>query len=640
MIKILKLKILFSKWMSKIPFLPVYLIFIIDFFFLLFCLVNSYIFLKSVDPSYLSIEKGVLWASLMLASLVIFMSWKRTYKGFVRFTDIYEIINIGLVFTLSLFTFFIIDLFDSLFDLRLNVPMSFIFLTHIGSFLIFIIYRLTIKEGFLRIQHKSKKSRNIVIFGAGQSGRIMYQVLKKESNFNFSISGFFDDDKSKVGKFLFGIKIFSGDILLEKIFKEKNIGELIVATNRLTNRRKKELFDLCYQYSVEVKILPALKAFENDKLELKDLRNINLEELLGRDTIELEQNHLSRFFEGKVVLVTGAGGSIGSELCRQISKYPISKLILLDIAESALYDINQELNRMNLSFYVEPVLADIRNKRLIEQIFLKYKPNFVFHAAAYKHVPLMESFPKLAIETNIIGTKNLADAAEEAGVEKFVLISTDKAVNPTNVMGASKRMAELYIQSRFYCSNSSGTTQFITTRFGNVLGSNGSVIPLFLKQIEAGGPVTVTHKDIERFFMTIPEACKLVMEAGSMGQGGEIYVFDMGEPVKILDLAEKMIVLSGKVPNKDIIIEISGLRSGEKLYEELIGINEIFKPTHHPKIHIVQSFPSSFEEISLVVDDLKKGIIDDCVEDELILKIKHIIPEFLSSYSRFNLLDN
>jgi FlaA1/EpsC-like NDP-sugar epimerase len=640
MIKILKLKILFSKWIGKVPFLPVYLIFIIDLLFLLFCLLNSFIFLKSVDPSYLSTEKGILWASLMLASFVIFMRWKRTYKGFVRFTDIYEIINIGLVFTLSLISFFIIDLFDSLIDLRLNIPMSFIFLTHIGSFLIFIFYRLTIKEVFLKIQHISKKSKNIVIFGAGQSGRIMYQVLKKQSNFNFYISGFFDDDKSKVGKFLFGIKIFSGDISLEKVFKEKSIGELIVATNRLTNRRKKELFDLCYQYNVEVKILPALKSFESDKLELKDLRNINLEELLGRDTIELDQNHLSRFFEGKVILVTGAGGSIGSELCRQIAKHPISKLILLDIAESALYDINQELKRMNLSFYIEPVLADIRNRRLIEQIFLKYKPNFVFHAAAYKHVPLMESFPKLAIETNIIGTKNLADAAEEAGVEKFVLISTDKAVNPTNVMGASKRMAELYIQSRFYCSNSSGTTQFITTRFGNVLGSNGSVIPLFLNQIEAGGPVTVTHKDIERFFMTIPEACKLVMEAGSMGQGGEIYVFDMGEPVKILDLAEKMIVLSGKVPNRDIIIEISGLRSGEKLYEELIGINEIFKPTHHPKIHIVQSFPSSFEEISLVVDELKIGIIDDCKEDDLILKIKHIIPEFLSSYSRFNLLDN
>jgi FlaA1/EpsC-like NDP-sugar epimerase len=588
----------------------------------------------------MSLDDSVLWASTMLSLLTLLMFWKKTYRGIVRFADVYEILNFGLIFSLSIFLFFILYLSDILFEFNLNLPKSFIFLSHVGSFVFLILYRLTIKEIFFRIQRIKKKSNNIVIFGGGQGGMLVYQMLNRELNSGFNVSGFFDDDKSKTGKLLYGIKILSGDSKLEKIFIEKSIVELIVAAKPLTNRRKKELFDLCYKHNVKVRFLPAFETYDNDKLELRDLRSIKLEELLGRDPIELDQKHLSESFEGKVVLVTGAGGSIGSELCRQISNYPIAKLVLLDMAESALYDINQELVRKNLSFFVEPVLVDIRNKTSVNQIFAKYKPNLVFHAAAYKHVPLMESFPKLAIEVNIVGTKNIADASVEFLVEKFILISTDKAVNPTNVMGASKRMAELYIQSRFYCPVASSPTQFITTRFGNVLGSNGSVIPLFMKQIESGGPVTVTHKEIERFFMTIPEACRLVMEAGSMGKGGEIYVFDMGESVKIYDLAEKMITLTGKIPNKDILIEVTGLRSGEKLYEELVGLSEKFKPTHHPKIHIVQSFPLDFSVINSVIEELHFGLLNNSSEDILIGRLKQIIPEFVSSYSRFTILDN
>jgi FlaA1/EpsC-like NDP-sugar epimerase len=635
-----RLKVLFAKWIGKLPYLPVYLVFLIDFSFMLFCMIYFYFLLESVAPTYMSLDDSILWSSFMLGFLTILMIWKKTYRGIVRFSDVYEIINFGFVFAVSIFLFLVIYLSDVLFEFDLALPKSFIFLSHVGSFVFLILYRLTIKEIFFRIQKTKSKSINIIIFGGGQGGRMVFQMLNRELDSRFNVSGFFDDDKSKTGKLLYGIKILSGDTNLEKYFSEKNIVELIVAAKELTNRRKKELFDLCYKHNVKVRFLPALETYENKNLELRDLRNIKLEELLGRDTIELDQNHLVDSFEGKVVLVTGAGGSIGSELCRQISQYPIAKLVLLDMAESALYDINQELLRKNLTFFVEPVLVDIRNKASVNKIFAKYKPNLVFHAAAYKHVPLMESFPKLAIEVNILGTKNIADASVDFMVEKFILISTDKAVNPTNVMGASKRMAEIYIQSRFYCTTSPSPTQFITTRFGNVLGSNGSVIPLFMKQIESGGPVTVTHKEIERFFMTIPEACRLVMEAGSMGNGGEIYVFDMGDSVKIYDLAEKMITLTGKIPNKDIHIEITGLRSGEKLYEELIGVSEKFKSTHHPKIHIVQSFPLDFPVINSVIIELQLGLLNNSSEDILIGRIKQIIPEFISSYSRFTILDN
>lgn len=640
MIKILKLKILFSKWIGKIPYLPVYLVFLIDLLIILFSLVSSFVFLKSVDQNYLTIWDSFIWSSMIMLSLGAAMLWKKTFRGFVRFTDIYEIINFILVFTSSFLLFGIIYFLNFYYGLKLNIPIYFIFLGHVGAFMIIILYRLMIKEIFFKFQTVKKKTNNVLIFGAGHSGMMVYQMLKREVNSKFNVCCFFDDDKSKYGKLLYGVKIFMGDGVLEQLIIEKEIVELIVAVKRISNKRKKELFDLCYQYDIKVRFLPSLETMDSSQFEFGDLRSIKLEELLGRDPIELDQKHLIDSFQGKIVLVTGAGGSIGSELCRQIARYPIQKLILLDSAESALYDIHQELVRKNYSFFVEPVLADIRNVKSVKQIFSKYKPNLVFHAAAYKHVPLMETFPKLAIDTNIIGTKNLADASVSQGVEKFILISTDKAVNPTNVMGASKRMAELYIQSRFYESSLPSKTQFITTRFGNVLGSNGSVIPLFMKQIEAGGPVTVTHKEIERFFMTIPEACRLVMEAGSMGNGGEIYVFDMGEPVRIYDLAEKMISLSGKVPNKDISIEITGLRSGEKLYEELIGMAEKFKNTHHPKIHIVQSFVSDYQVINTVIENLAKGICEDVGEDVLIASIKQVVPEFVSSYSRFTILDN
>lgn len=636
----LRFKIFVSKIIGKVPHIPVYLVFIIDLAFVTLSMVAAYLFLKSVDRSYLSFGDTLKWSCVILASLMTIMIWKKTFRGFVRFTDIYEVFNFIYVFTYSFFLFIGIGIICEFSSFNFSVPYSYLILVHVGSFVSIILYRLAIKEVFFRAQITKKKSKSVLIFGAGQSGMMVYQMIKKDVRSGYNVFGFFDDDKSKYGKQLFGQKIYNGAGVLEEIIHKNEISELIVAIKNISNKRKKEIFDLCYQYKMVVKFLPSLETVDNKNIQLADLRNIKLEELLGRDPIELEQEHLLMTFKDKVVLVTGAAGSIGSELCRQITRYPIKKLILLDSAESPLYDIHQELLRKNYPFFIEPLLADVRNEKIVRQIFAKNKPQLVFHAAAYKHVPLMETFPKHAIETNIVGTKYLADAAVESNVEKFILISTDKAVNPTNVMGASKRMAELYIQSRFYFLSKPSNTQFITTRFGNVLGSNGSVIPLFMKQIEAGGPVTVTHKEIERYFMTIPEACRLVMEAGSMGNGGEIYVFDMGEPVKIFDLAEKMITMGGKIPNKDIRIEITGLRSGEKLYEELVGESEQFKPTHHPKIHIVQSLISDYLNVNLTVEELLLGIIEDRSEDYLIKKIKERVPEFISSYSRFTILDN
>jgi FlaA1/EpsC-like NDP-sugar epimerase len=637
--KMIKYKILLSKFVSRIPYIPVYIVFLLDLFVISFIAFFISIFFQTIDKSYLSKSEYFFWSCIIVFCLGLVMSWKKTYRGIVRFTDIFEVINFVNVFLFSIALFLFFFLSNSVLDLGITVPLSYILLVHIGAFVNLILYRLLVKEVFSKMRSVKKRTENVLIFGAGQMGMFVFQLLKRQINSPYNIIGFFDDDKRKISKRIFGVKIFSGDTQLEEQLVENQIVEVILAARNISNKRKKELFDLCYKHHVKISLLPSFKQMDLNKLELRDLRSIKLEELLGRDPIELNQSHLNESFEGKVVLVTGAGGSIGSELCRQISTYPIQKLVLLDSAESALYDINQELLRKNLSIYIEPVLADVRNKRQIHQIFAKYKPSYVFHAAAYKHVPLMETFPKLAIETNVIGSRILADCAVEFGVEKFILISTDKAVNPTNVMGATKRMAELYIQSKFHAGDDRGSTQFITTRFGNVLGSNGSVIPLFMKQIESGGPVTVTHQSIERFFMTIPEACRLVMEAGSMGKGGEIYVFDMGEPVKIYDLAEKMIRLTGKTPNQDISIEITGLRSGEKLYEELVGSYEEFKATHHPKIHIVQSYPAEFHRINQTVTQLEEGIKADKNEDYLIYLIKNTIPEFVSSYSRFSVLD-
>lgn len=430
-----------------------------------------------------------------------------------------------------------------------------------------------------------------------------------------------------------GVKIFHTSSL-EEIIKKEKIKKLIVAIKNPNKSNKRAIIDVCLANHVEILNVPSPTNWINGEFTSKQIKPIRIEDLLGRATIKLNPDRLSQEFDGKTILITGAAGSIGSEIVRQIVTLNPEKLIILDQAESPLYDLEVELNEKGNLHYVEAVIGDIRNYDRLENVFRTFKPQYVFHAAAYKHVPLMENNPSEALITNVLGSKNLVDLSLKYGVDRFVLISTDKAVNPTNVMGCSKRIAEIYAQS----ANQLGKTKFITTRFGNVLGSNGSVIPLFKKQIENGGPLTVTDKRITRFFMTIPEACQLVLEAETMGKGGEIFVFDMGESVKIYDLAKKMVSLSGLELGKDIEIKITGLRPGEKLYEELLTNEENTQPTHHPQILIASVRDYDFEEIAQSILSLTE-LFEGQNNNAIVQKMKDIVPEFKSNNSVFEKLD-
>ncbi|MET0944428.1 MAG: nucleoside-diphosphate sugar epimerase/dehydratase, partial [Flavobacterium sp.] len=416
---------------------------------------------------------------------------------------------------------------------------------------------------------------------------------------------------------------------------------LILADKSLTIAEKMAIVDECLEYNFKVFTLPAVTDWENPNEISKKVKNIQIQDLLERNPIVLDNKAITNQIKSKTILITGAAGSIGSEIVWQIKSFNPANIIILDQAETPLHHLSLELSKINTTAKIHSIIADIRNFEVLEAIFKQYKPHIVYHAAAYKHVPLMEENPAQAIFTNVAGTKSLADLAMKYGVDKFVMVSTDKAVNPSNVMGASKRIAEKYVQSLFYNFNNENKkgTKFITTRFGNVLGSNGSVVPLFTQQIAKGGPITITHPEIIRYFMTIPEACQLVLEAGAMGQGGEIYIFDMGKPVKIIDLAKKMIRLAGLIPEKDIQIQIVGLRPGEKLYEELLNDSSKALPTYHEKIMIAEDRSDNFEELEKEVVELIH-IAKSFDNHEIVIKMKAIVPEFISMNSTFEVLDN
>jgi FlaA1/EpsC-like NDP-sugar epimerase len=493
--------------------------------------------------------------------------------------------------------------------------------------------RFIVKLIYLESTKNKSEKVNVLVYGAGVSGLITKRTISKDRFINQKIIGFLDDNRKLHNTRLEGTRIYSPEKINE-LAKEFDIKTVIIAIQNPEKENINRIVEKCLSLGISVQKVPRPKSWINGEFSSKQLSKINIEDLLGRKPIQLDQGKISEELKGKVVIVTGAAGSIGSGLVRQIGNYEPKNIILLDQAESALYDLQQELHAKGNAFPFDIVIGDIRNYDRLKRVFEFYKPEYVFHAAAYKHVPLMENNPSEAVLTNVKGTKNLVDLALEYGVEKFVMISTDKAVNPTNVMGASKRVAEIYAQTK----NQLGKTKFVTTRFGNVLGSNGSVIPLFQKQIEQGGPLTITDERITRFFMTIPEACQLVLEAGSMGNGGEIFVFDMGKSVKIIDLAKKMIQLSGLEIGKDIEIKVTGLRPGEKLYEELLASEENTIPTHNPQILIAKTKENSEDQLKVIEDLIQ--LFDNQQNEQIVRKMKDIVPEYISNNSEFEKLDN
>lgn len=560
------------------------------------------------------------------------------FKGIIRHTSFEDMKRVFLSVTFgTLILFFISFTKHFYFETSFLFPTTVIFAEYFICIFLLIVVRIAVKLIYVEGLKDNKKMIPTVIYGAGIYGLITKHTLEKDTRLNSNVICFIDDDEKMIKNRLEGLKI-GHTSSLEKIIKKRGIKRLIVAIKRPNNINKRKVIDICLANNVEVLNVPDPRQWIDGTFSSKQIKPIKIEHLLGREPIKLDKDLLDDEFRNKTILVTGAAGSIGSEIVRQLTHYQPKKVIMLDQGESPLYDLQMELKENNKIHLTETVIGDIRNHKRLENVFKTFKPQIVFHAAAYKHVPLMEDNPSEAILTNVQGTKNLVDLAHKYKVEKFVQVSTDKAVNPTNVMGCSKRIAEIYAQSM----NEKSTTKYITTRFGNVLGSNGSVIPLFKRQIEAGGPVTVTDKKITRFFMTIPEACQLVLEAGLMGEGGEIFVFDMGESVKIYDLALKMIKLSGLEVDKDIKIKITGLRPGEKLYEELLANEENTMPTHHPQILKAKVRTYNFENIEKEINELT-NMFGKQINDNIVIKMKQIVPEFISNnstYSKFDKNDN
>ena len=568
-----------------------------------------------------------------LVSLVGFLA-VGSFKGIVRHTGTKDAINVFWASTVVAALLFTIALVTRNYGVTsiYSIPLSIISIHYLLNIVVLIASRFIFKYLFDKIASNYKKPKNVLIYGAGDSGLLTYTALSNSSGSKYKVVGFLDDSRLKIGKQFNRIKIYDPNSIDEVFIKKHDIQEIIVS---IQNIKPFELFgrvDSLTGLPATIKMVPPVQQWIDGELNAGQIKDVRIEDLLDRTPIKIDNPVLKKELDNKVILVTGAAGSIGSEIARQISKYNYKHLILLDQAESDLYDLQQSFLRKEVqNFSVE--LADIRNEDRIRSVFDTYEIDLIFHAAAYKHVPLMENNPYEAVRVNVYGSSLLMKFAISHKVQKFIMVSTDKAVNPTNVMGATKRVAEMYAN----CLNAQGKTKFVTTRFGNVLGSNGSVIPLFKRQIENGGPLTVTHKDITRFFMTIPEACRLVLEAGVMGNGGEIYVFDMGESVKIFDLAKKMIHLSGRRYPEDIDIHISGLRPGEKLYEELLSTEENTIPTYNEKILIARTENMNMEEIKSKIENLINELNIEHLE--IVKKIKGIVPEYKSNNSEYEILD-
>ncbi|MBU3024427.1 polysaccharide biosynthesis protein [Zobellia galactanivorans] len=585
----------------------------------------------------LDFEIDRLFIQLPIIALIALASFIFTgsHKGVIRHTGVRDVYNIFNAICLSSILLISMVLFNrelGVFE-NFTVPLGIIIIHSLLSFVALTASRYVFKALYNNLMARDfKVNKNVLIFGAGESGILTQNALVNHTKSRVRVVGYVDEDVKKVGKQINGVKVFHKDVLNRDFIVKNNISEVIFSIQNIDPRSLKVLVEGLVDFPVQVKIVPPVEQWINGELKVSQIKQIQIEDLLDRAPINIKNSKIAGEIKNKVVLVTGGAGSIGSEIVRQVCTYNYKSLIVIDQSESALYDLQQELKQNGYHNFM-PIVGDVRDKNRLNNLFQEYKPNIVFHAAAYKHVPLMEYNAYEAIKINVAGTKVVADLSISHNVDKFIFISTDKAVNPTNVMGATKRIAEMYIS----CMQQKGKTKFITTRFGNVLGSNGSVIPLFKKQIEKGGPLTVTHENVTRFFMTIPEASQLVLEAGAMGEGGEIFIFDMGESVKIFDLAKNMIKLSGLRYPEDIDIKITGLRPGEKLYEELLANGENTLPTYHKKIMIGKTRELDYTLVHAKIDEL--CVSNMFFNESTVSLMKEIVPEFISNNSELCLLD-
>lgn len=581
-------------------------------------------------------------AIILVVKMAVFVYFK-SYTGIIRHTSIEDAKMLFRVNTLSLGILLLcyVISWGGQTNTFLHLPLSILVIDYFVSSFALIFSRLLVKSIYENILGSFKTNVSVIIYGAGYLGLMVKNTLMKDKKKKYEILCFVDDNPQKINKTIEGVKVISRKEAINNYIKDYkgSAVEVIFAIQSIPPTTKTKIVEEFLSNEVTIKTIPPISQWMDGELNINQIQHIKIEDLLEREAISINNRLVKQFITDKKVLVTGAAGSIGSELVRQLIKFSPSKLVLIDQAESALYDLETELIRMDIGGVLPNIRVEILNvssEKSVEKLFREERPQVVFHAAAYKHVPLMEKNPYNAVKVNVFGTKNVANLSSKYGVEKFVMVSTDKAVNPTNVMGATKRLAEMYVQGlNTYHGNS---TRFIITRFGNVLGSNGSVIPLFKKQIEVGGPITVTHPDIIRYFMTIPEACQLVLEAGTMGKGGEVYVFDMGEPVKIVDLAKKMVQLSGLVLDRDIKIVFTGLRPGEKLFEELLHSNENTIPTYHNKIMIAKVVAEDFDMLSTAFQKLET-IISKMDNVEIVMALKKLIPEYVSNNSVYEKLD-
>lgn len=602
------------------------LLILIDIIIIIGCYTASLLFL---DIQITNIKRFIVEMAIVVAIYQIFLNIFRMYQNMLR----YEVGKDYIKYILSSFlSLTVLTIVDKAFDLEF-VTLRTNVLAGVLVAGMFVMYRLAGRSILSRKMSKyekinknqDNKANNLLIIGAGMGAREIIIAIKNNMRDKYNIVGIIDDDISKINHYILGVKVLGTRYDIPKIAKEKDVDLIFFAINKIDAISRRKILEICQETGVKTRVLPTTEEVIDKQGAMNSLRDVQIEDLLGRDPVHLDNKNINSLIKNKTVLVTGGGGSIGSELCRQIVKYDPKRLVIVDIYENNLYDIEMELRAEYPKLNLEAIVASVRDKARLNNVFETYKPEIVFHAAAHKHVPLMEKSPLEAIKNNVFGTYNVVNCADEYEVEKFVLISTDKAVNPTNIMGASKRVCEMIIQAK----NKVSKTEYAAVRFGNVLGSNGSVIPLFKKQIERGGPVTVTHKDITRFFMTIPEAVQLILQAVTYAKGGEIFVLDMGEPVKIYDLAVSLIKLLGYEPNVDIPIEITGLRPGEKLYEEILMSEEGLTSTKHNKIFITEPMSITMEELEEKLEKLKELLKLEKDENSEVKKyIKEIVPTF------------